>query len=202
MRRAEFLTVLRATMLMALLLVAGTGCTDPGLDGTVGTPTTGDPAARASAALEFPCGPADHDVDVPESYATIADAVALPTADSADRALQTSHRADEPSPNYFGKTGLLVQAGVAFTIEVAEPPETARIGWGSPAEFGSKIRADGCPGEGWMAFAGGFLVNEPHCVEVVVTARGEQERVQVGSAHLAKGRNHRQSRPTLDRNAL
>lgn len=196
-RGVHSLTVLRATLVATIVLVVS-ACTDAGPDDALGTagsssgdraraaasrapgPTAGAPAAPVPSRVEFLCGAIEHDVDLPDSYAVIADVVALPTADSADMALQTSHRENKPAPNYFAKTGLLAQAGAAFTIEVNERPETAQIHWGSPDEFGSTITTDGCPGNGWLAFAGGFLVDEPRCVELTVRTASAEETVQVG----------------------
>lgn len=113
--------------------------------------------------------------------------VALPTANSAETALQTSHRENEPPPNYFAKTGLLAQAGAAFAIEVNEPPATAQIHWERPDEFASAITTDGCPGTGWLAFAGGFLVDEPRCVELTVRSASAEETVQVGVGKPCEG---------------
>lgn len=142
----------------------------------------------AGGAVELPCAPIERDVDLPDSYTSILGAVGLPTADSADRALPTSHRENQPAPNYFAKAGLVVRSGVAFAIEVNEPAETAQLGWGSPADFGSGIRTDGCDtGDAWLAFAGGFLVDEPRCVEVTVRAHGVEETVQVGVGAPCEG---------------
>jgi len=63
----------------------------------------------------------------------------------------------------------------------------ARIGWGSPAEPSIAVRAGPCPAlgdESWLAFAGGFFVDEPACVEIQVSvgARVETARVPVGVA--------------------
>lgn len=139
-------------------------------------------------ATELPCAETiGRASGLPDSYTAIADTVALPTAEGADSALQTSHRDENPVPNYFAKTGLVVRSGVAFTIGVNASPETAQIGWGSPANFGSAISTDGCSGDGWIVFAGGFLVNEPHCVEVTVTTGGAEETAQVGVGAPCEG---------------
>jgi hypothetical protein len=181
-------TVLRAATPVVSILLVASGCTDAGPDDATGTSTARDSAAPASSAIDVPCDEAiDTDADLPDSYTVIADAVALPTAASADRALQTSHREENPAPNYFAKTGLAVRPGVAFTIEVDESSESALIGWGSPAGFGSAITTDGCTGDGWVVFAGGFLVDEPRCVEVDVSTDGGGETAEVGVGAPCEG---------------
>lgn len=81
----------------------------------------------------------------------------------------------------------MAQAGTPFTIETSGPAATAQIGWGSPAEFESSFTPPGCTGKGWMAFPGGFRVDEPRCLEVTVRARGESETVQVGVGAPCEG---------------
>lgn len=182
------MTVLRAATLVGLILLVASACTDAGPEDAAGAPTASGSAAPTSFAMELPCAETiDTDADLPDSYTVVADAVGLPTADSADRALQTSHRDEDPAPSSFAKTGLAVRPGVAFTIEVSEPPETTQIGWGSPADFGSAITTDGCTGDGWIVFAGGFLVGEPHCVEVTVRTNGAEEKAQVGVGAPCEG---------------
>ena len=68
---------------------------------------------------------------------------------------------DEPAPNYWAKAELVVRAKLVSTIQVDQLAHVARVGWGSPADFGSVVTTAGCDGEGWMAFAGDFLVDEP-----------------------------------------
>lgn len=168
--------------MLAGLLLAGAACT------TGGDVASSDPAAEPRGqrsepvpTAQIPCADTiDPDADIPDTYTVILDVVALPTADRADTALQTRHDEDSPQPNYWAKSGLVARPGVPFTIEVNGSSETAQIGWGSPAEFGSSFTPPGCTGEGWMAFPGGFLVDEPRCLDVTIRARGEEETVKVG----------------------
>ena len=171
-------------MLLAVVVLAASACTEAGSGEFGATPT----ATPTAAAMELPCSEAiATDVELPDSYAVIAEAVALPTSDSAARALQTSHREDIPPPNYFAKTGLVVRPGVAFTITVEAPSETAQLGWGCPANFDSAMTTAGCAGEGWQAFAGGFLVDELRCIEVTVTTNDNEEAVQIGVGAPCEG---------------
>jgi len=101
----------------------------------------------------------------------------LPTARSAKRALQALRDEQSPPPSYFAKTGLLVRADAPFSLRVAG---TALIGWGDPSDFGSVFMSDGCPGEGWLAFPGGFRVERPTCLEVMARTDQGEISIQVG----------------------
>lgn len=127
------------------------------------------------------------DQDVPEDYEILLDVVALPTADTAPRALQAGHRPESDPPNYFAKTGLLVRSGAVFGLEVEHPRDTAAIGWGSPAGFSSKISSQGCEDEDWIAFAGGLLVREPMCVRLTLRANEEEQTFYVGAGAACEG---------------
>lgn len=182
------LITLRAATRTVIIVLALSACTDAAPEEATGTPTTSDSAASTSPAIELPCDQAiDADADLPDSYTVVADAVALPTAESADRALQTSHREEGPAPNHFAKAGLAVRPGVAFTIEVDAGPETTQLGWGNTVDFGSAIATPGCTGNGWLVFAGGFLVDEPRCVEVAVRTDDAEETARIGVGAACEG---------------
>lgn len=162
-----------------------------------------DEKAPDTAAMEAPISPsATPDVSagvlgcdqviedttgVPSGYETVLHTVALPTAQSARQALQVSQHQDQPAPNFFAKTGLLVRAGAAVSIEVNHPPDIALIGWGSADEFVSYVSSTGCGGQGWLAFPGGFLVREPMCVDLTVKVNSEQESIRVGAGAPCEG---------------
>lgn len=180
------MTVLRAATLGVIVVLAA--CTSAGSEDATGSPTAGDSVSPTPSAIELPCDDAiDTDADLPVSFTVVADAVALPTSHSADRALQTSHREDSPAPNYFAKTGLAVGPDVAFTIQVDAPAPTAQLGWGSPADFAAAMTTEGCTGDGWTVFAGGFLVDEPRCVEITVRTDGAEETAQIGVGAPCEG---------------
>lgn len=173
--------------LTSILIVAGCNI-DSGE--VLGSPPAGD-SARTSSTTDgvtaLPCQDMlSTDEDLPEDYEIILDAVALPTADSAPRALQVGRLPDTDPPSYFAKTGLLVRSGAAFDLEV-EHPHTATIGWGSPADFSSQISSQGCQGESWIAFAGGFLVPEPMCVQLTLTVNDQEKALFVGAGAACKG---------------
>ncbi len=174
-------------MAVTVLLLAG-ACT-----GVSGGGTNPAPSGRSSGSPEQVTGELScaaiigTNVEIPPDYETILDVIALPTVRSAGRALQTSRDEESQPPNYFAKAGLVVRAGSAFTLEVNQAPERALIGWGSPAEFGSVLSTEGCAGKGWLAFAGGFRVREPTCLELKVEFGENQESIHVGVGAPCRG---------------
>ncbi len=127
------------------------------------------------------------DQDVPEDYEILLDAMALPTSDSAPAALQASLRGEDDEPSYFAKTGLLVRADAAFDLTVEHDADVASIGWGAPADFSPQISSQGCESEGWIAFAGGFVVREPRCVELTISSGGDTQTFAVGAGAGCQG---------------
>lgn len=157
-------------------VLIATGCSS----GSAETPEpdpTGDSASITSATADAELLPCQStildDEDVPDDYEILLDTIALPTANSAPRALQAGRHEDTDPPSYFAKTGLLVRSGAAFDIEV-ENPRTAGVLWGSMAEYSETISSQGCPGETWIAFAGGFVVEEPTCIRLTLIVDDQQ----------------------------
>lgn len=168
---------LAGALLVAACSEAGEKASDP----VPPLPTDSSSSPGEHGGESLACGAAvAHDVDVPTDYETLLDVVALPTDKSAPNALQANHFENDPPPNYFAKTGLVVRAGMAFSLAVDQPEGRAVIGWGSPPAFKPVISTEGCDGDGWMAFAGGFRVDEPGCVQLTVRADGNQQSVRVG----------------------
>ncbi len=117
----------------------------------------------------------------PAGFEVVLDAVALPTAAVSDTALQTSISGEpDAGGRLFAKTGLVVHAGTSFEIVV---PEDARpglsIGWGSPPVRTIDLAGD-CPGDGWLAYAGGYWVDAVGCRALVVKTAGQEATVQIG----------------------
>lgn len=166
--------------LAVLLIVACSGEERVASETSEVTSRPSPTAPEARAAVLSCADVIDSDTEVPAQYRPISDAVALPTAESAAHALQVSQQPARPAPNFFAKTGLVLRSDAVVSIRVEEPADVALIGWGSPAEFATEVSSPGCPGGEWIAFAGGFLVDQPSCVELTVTVGGDHERVQVG----------------------
>ncbi|GAA4418207.1 hypothetical protein GCM10023169_07530 [Georgenia halophila] len=187
--RADGTEQVRSRGLVALTLagalVAG-GCTGDESRGGADSGGKAGPSTSQDSEGELACSDViDQDAEPAGDYQTILGAVALPTAESAPTALQAARREDGPGTGYFAKTGLLIRAGAAVSLELEEPA-TASVAWGS-AEPGPSITTEGCPGNGWLAFAGGFRVDEPTCVEITVRQGEDQETVRVGAGAACQG---------------
>ncbi len=173
--------------MMSVLLA--TGCSN-GSEEVLGSTPVGDSARSTSTTARGDLLPCQNmiftDKAVPEDYEVLLDVIALPTANSAPRALQVGRHDGTDPPSYFAKTGLLVRSGAAFDLEV-ENPRTAGIRWGSPAEFSSTISSQGCQGESWIAFAGGFIVQDPTCVRLKLTVGDQQKVFSVGAGTACQG---------------
>ena len=178
----------RVAMLLVVLLVACTG------DSGSGNPSTdltrsGEPAQTASAsqvaAATFDCtDPIDMSSTLPPGFDDLG-GVALQTSSTYPLALQTSSsgRAD-PSQRLFAKAALLVRANV--TAEIVVP--SAFVGrvafeWGNTVKrtLTTHLRVGPCTGRDWMAFPGGYYVQDPMCVYLAVIVAGiDPFRVSVG----------------------
>lgn len=187
-----------ACVIMSLALSACSGGPDaaPGISTGAGSSSPSHTSSTPPESASIDCSTAiGTGEQLPEDYADVLDAVALPTADSARRALQVGHHHDEPL-SYFAKTGLLIQPGTPFSIEVNHPADVAALqGWGVTGdEPATEISTSGCAGEAWMAFAGGIVVHEPRCVELSVEAGDAQEVIHVGAGAPCEGQ---QTPPSL-----
>ncbi len=185
--------MLRTTLVIAVTTIVASACS--GAPGGGNTRAPSSPTSRAS--LSSPPATAMGDlsceaavatnVKPPRGYEQILGVVALPTADSARRALQ-AHRDDGAAGlGYFAKTGLVVRAGSAFDVRLKEDPDRALIGWGDASAYASAISTTGCAGQGWIAFAGGFWVKEPGCLRLRVQSHGLQRLVRVGVGAPCQG---------------
>lgn len=91
----------------------------------------------------------------------------------------------------FAKQGLVVRAGTVVDLRVAPGWETrARIGWGqSPVSPALALHVPACPNPchystctgpdqpEWLHFIGGYFVDQPSCLPLIVTAQGKQTAV-------------------------
>ena len=107
--------------------------------------------------------------------------VALP-ASPMYPALQTARTGG--SPRLFAKTGLFAKPGARFTVSVPAGLEPRLyVGWGSPPKSLSReVVVPACPGTAheWLAFPGGYWIDHPACVAVVVQANSRSRSVRVG----------------------
>jgi hypothetical protein len=134
-------------------------------------------------------------IDPPADYERFDDQVALVTSATRDQAMQAApYRQPSAAPfRYFSKTGLLVRTGKR-TAEIRVPrSERGRLGvlWGNTGQHGiaSRVfRVGPCPGGiGYIAFPGGFYVNEPHCARVIVRVGDHERTARVGLGQACPG---------------
>jgi hypothetical protein len=115
--------------------------------------------------------------------------IALPTG----MRLETSPSGEvDPAARLFAKAGLVVRAGAVADVRVAPGWEDrARIAWGQqPLTPGLSVHVPACPvpcqyssctssgrAAQWLTFAGGYFVDQPTCLPLIVDAGGRQTRV-------------------------
>ena len=99
-------------------------------------------------------------------------------------ALQTSLSGDgSRAPRLFAKTGLVIRPGTTFELIVPAPfAKRLSIGWGLPGRPSHRVTVTSCPnpGRGWLAYAGGYWIDHPACVPIIVRAGGKQQTVHIG----------------------
>jgi hypothetical protein len=101
------------------------------------------------------------------------------------RTLQVNSAGSASELPLFAKQGLVVRAGVPVEIRVPDEWQTrARVGWGgSPSVPRTEMMLPACAAldqAPWLAFAGGYWVDAPACVPLVVRSQGQETQVQIG----------------------
>lgn len=116
-------------------------------------------------------------------YEIVADAVALPTSDVSEHALEVSD-GGRGGFALFAKVGLLVRVGVESRIVVPTSWDgEAALAWGNTGTRNPSpvFEIPACEGpDEWIAFPGGFHLDEPACVPLVVESGGIEVDVTVG----------------------
>jgi hypothetical protein len=123
--------------------------------------------------------------------------VALP-ASPGYPALGTSLSGNGNGPlRLFAKTGLLIRPDATFEL-IVPAPFTSRlsIGWGSPGIPSHRVLVDNCADTdgAWLAYAGGYWIDYPACVPVIVRAGGKQQEVHIGVGTACPGQRPPQER--------
>jgi hypothetical protein len=126
----------------------------------------------------------------PAPMQVVLGVVALP-ASPGYPALGTSPSGNGSGPlRLFAKTGLLIKPGATFEL-IVPAPFTSRlsIGWGSPGIPSHRVLVDNCAdiGGAWLAYAGGYWIDHPACVPVIVRAGGKQQQVHIGVGAACPG---------------
>jgi hypothetical protein len=155
-----------------------------------------EPSPGSYALTTLPCEDAIGSTATPgPDMSTVFDRVALPTG----RALQAEPSRDpDPAAKLFAKSGLLIKRDVAFDLIV--PNDWAgrlTIGWGSPGKRSAHVRVTGCrptekinplrDSDPWVAYAGGYWVNQPSCVQVTVKTDQAEKTVRIGVGAACPG---------------
>ncbi|HEV2257486.1 MAG TPA: hypothetical protein VGS06_30510 [Streptosporangiaceae bacterium] len=175
---------------VAMLLAACTsGTARPGTGKTGPATTPGPTSARPAGRSASSATPAGESVLLCSTGTAVSDAqvaplhvvlgvVALPVSPGYP-ALQTS-LANGPQ-RLFAKTGLVIRPGATFEL-IVPAPFTSRlsIGWSTPSH---RVVVSDCasPGRGgWLAYVGGYWIDHPACVPIIVRAGNRQQQVRIG----------------------
>jgi hypothetical protein len=152
------------------------------------TACTGDPVTVPTSAPTLPvppssdalrCGDAIDVMNAPPSDRTVVlGVIALPTT----RVLQASPSGS--APRLFAKDGLVVRVGARVVLRIGDAwVEHARIAWGNPGTASDQVRVapTDCTGAAsrWVAFAGGYYVDEPTCLPIVVESGATRQVVYI-----------------------
>jgi len=146
--------------------------------------STSGPSAGAAA---LDCSdPIDTLPEPASTHSSVLGVVALQTTST----VQANESDDGAQPHrLFAKTGLLVRAGREGTLTVpAAWSGKLSIAWGNhPAEWTTSLRIPMCPttsggGGQWLAYPGGYSLDEPACVPLEVDAG-----TTVKTVHIALG---------------
>jgi hypothetical protein len=184
-------SALLSAAVIAMLLA---GCTSSGVaprPGKAGPSATSGrspaqppgPAAVPAGESVLACGNFIDSNALAAPLQVVLGVVALP-ASPGYPALQTSLSGDGSGAlRLFAKTGLVIRPGTTFELIVpARFADRLRIGWGSPGTPSHRVVVSNCPnpGGGWLAYAGGYWIDHPACVPIIVRAGGKQQEVHIG----------------------
>jgi hypothetical protein len=128
----------------------------------------------------------------PGDFEIVAGVVALPTS-PGHVALQASDGGSGSAERLFAKTGLLVRAGATFELVVPSTvADRMAVVWGSPGTPTRRLTVNACrprdgSAAGWLAYPGGYLVDEEMCAPLDVVAQSTPHRVLLGIGHGCPG---------------
>ena len=182
-----------AAVIGMLLAACTSGTGRPGSGKTGPAATSGHTPARpdglstssATPAAEsvLDCGSFIDDNARAAPLQVVLGVVALP-ASPGYPALQTSLSGDGNGPlRLFAKTGLVIRPGTTFELIVpARFTSRLSIGWGAPGTPSHRVLVGNCAstGGGWLVYAGGYWIDHPACVPIIVRAGGKQQQVHIG----------------------
>ena len=121
-----------------------------------------------------------------EAGQVVLGVVALPISPGYP-ALQTFPSVNGPL-RLFAKHGLVIKPGTTFELIVpARSTNRLSIGWGTPSR---RVVVSNCAnpgGGGWLAYPGGYWIDHPACVPIIVRAGGKQQQVHIGVGTACPG---------------
>jgi hypothetical protein len=176
-----------ALVTAAVIAMLLAGCTSGTVRSSTGTPS---PTIRSTAGSVLDCRGVSV-VDAAAPLPVVLGVVALPISPRYP-ALGTALSGDGDGPlRLFAKTGLFFRPGTTFELIVpARFAGRLRIGWGNPGTPGQTVEVSNCAnpgGGGWLAIAGGYWIDHPACVPIIVRAGGKQQQVHVGVGKACPG---------------
>lgn len=171
---------MRLWHIIAVITLSATGAACGGDDEPTDLPPLG---------ASFNChDPIDVLQEIPDTYVTVADVIALPGNGDILQRGRTGTDYDPESLYTFSKMGLLLRPGATFRIDVARNSQpNALIEWSIEGEkLVDSIAVTSCAGDAndWLVYPGGVWTLEPACVELtVITAEATGTiRLPVGVA--------------------
>ena len=176
-----------ALLIAAVIAMLLAGCTSGTVRSSTGKPT---PTTRSTAGSVLDCRVASG-VDGVAPLPVVLGVVALPISPRYP-ALGTALSGDGNGPlRLFAKTGLFFRPGAKFELIVpARFASRLRIGWGAPGSPSQIVEVSNCAnpgGGGWLAIPGGYWIDHPACVPIIVRAGGKQQQVHVGVGKACPG---------------
>jgi hypothetical protein len=176
-----------ALVIAAVIAMLLAGCTSGTVRSSTGKPS---PTTRSTAGSVLDCRLASG-VDGVAPLPVVLGVVALPISPRYP-ALGTALSGDGNGPlRLFAKTGLFFRPGAKFELIVpARFASRLRIGWGAPGTPSQIVEVSNCAnpgGGGWLAIPGGYWIDHPACVPIIVRAGGQQQQVHVGVGKACPG---------------
>jgi hypothetical protein len=195
-RRGSGLVTAAAIAMLLAACTSGTGGSSTGKTSPVATsghasvrPTA--PARLLPGESALACGDYIDNNAQAAPLQVVLGVVALPVSPGYP-ALGTSLSGDGNGPlRLFAKTGLVIRPGTRFELIVpARFTSRLRIGWGKPGTPSQRVVVDDCANTGgrrWLAYAGGYWIDHPACVSIIVSVGGKQQQVHIGIGTACPG---------------
>jgi hypothetical protein len=195
-RRGSGLVTAAAIAMLLAACTSGTGGSSTGktspvaTSGHVSVRPTG-PARLLPGESALACGDYIDNNAQAAPLQVVLGVVALPVSPGYP-ALGTSLSGDGNGPlRLFAKTGLVIRPGTRFELIVpARFTSRLRIGWGKPGTPSQRVVVDDCANTGgprWLAYAGGYWIDHPACVSIIVSVGGKQQQVHIGIGTACPG---------------